>query len=166
MLDIDWGDIDLDKDAYVMTMFPVSSLPSTPAARLQRVEELRQAGYIDMPTAKRLLDFPDIEAEENLSNAAADDVDACISKILDDATPTYPHIEAYQSLDLIMSRAVSAYLFAKHHGADQKRLDMLRRYIDEASAKKAKVIQTQQMMQAPQPAVPQPTAPAVGQPVQ
>lgn len=165
VLDIDWKDIDLERDAYVMQMFPVSSLPSTPSARLQRVEELRQAGYIDMPTAKRLLDFPDIESEENLANAATDDVDACISMILDDATPTRPCIEPYQSLDIIINRATSAYLFAKHHNADEERLDMLRTYINQATAQKAQVIQTQAAMNAPPPNVPQPTAPAVGQPV-
>lgn len=136
LVEIDWKDINLERDQYVLQMFPVSSLPSTPAARLQKVEELRAGGYIDMPTAKRLLDFPDIDAEMNLANSAADDVDACISMILDNATPEMPEIEVYQSLGLIIERATTSYLFAKHHHCEENRLDMLRQYIDKATQQK------------------------------
>lgn len=134
VIELDWKDINLERDEYAIQMFPVSSLPSTPAARLQRVEELRGAGYIDMPTAKALLDYPDIEAELNLGNAARDDVDACISMILDEATPEAPIVEPYQNLELIVTRGTEAYLFAKHHGAEEERLQMLRAFIDNASS--------------------------------
>jgi hypothetical protein len=140
IIEIDWKDIGLERDEYALQMFPVSSLPGTPAARLQRVEELRAGGYIDMPTAKRLLDFPDIDAEMNLANSAADDVDACISMILDDAEPKMPPIEVYQSLDMIIERATTSYLFAKHHDCEEERLSMLRQYIDMATDAKIKTI--------------------------
>lgn len=140
VVEIDWKEIGLERDQYALQMFPVSSLPSTPAARYQRVEELRAGGYIDMPTAKRLLDFPDIDAEMNLANSAADDVDACISMILDDATPKMPPIEMYQSLDMIIERATTSYLFAKHHNCEEERLEMLRQYIDAATNAKIQSI--------------------------
>lgn len=130
---IEWKDIALDDDEAVIQMFPVSSLPSQPGARLQRVQELLQGGFIDMATAKRLLEFPDIEAEQNLANAVLDDVDACISMILDEKTPTLPPIEKYQDVALIVSRATSSYLYAKHHGAEEERLQMMRDYIDLAT---------------------------------
>lgn len=151
VIEIDWNDIDLQRDAYTMQMFPVSSLPGTPSARLQRVEELRAGGYIDMPTAKRLLDFPDITMEEELSNAAADDADACISQILDEATPKRVQLEPYQDVGLLLSRAQAAYLFAKHHGAEDDRLDMLRELIDACAAKKDQLMQAQAAMVAPPP---------------
>lgn len=141
LVEIDWKEIDLERDQYVLQMFPVSSLPSTPAARLQRVEELRAGGYIDMPTAKRLLDFPDIDAEMNLANSSTDDVDACISMILDDAKPEMPPIEVYQNLDMIIERATTSYLFAKHHDCDEERLRMLRDYINAATDMKVKSVQ-------------------------
>ncbi len=141
LVEIDWKDIDLERDQYVLQMFPVSSLPGTPAARLQRVEELRAGGYIDMPTAKRLLDFPDIDAEMNLANAAADDIDACISMILDDAKPVMPPIEVYQNLDMLIERATTSYLFAKHHNCEERRLAMMRQYIDKATSMKVKSLQ-------------------------
>ena len=130
---VEWKDIALKDDEAIIQMFPVSSLPSQPGARLQRVQELLGGGFIDMPTAKRLLEFPDIEAEQNLANAVLDDVDACISMILDDDTPKLPSIEKYQDTSLIVSRATSSYLYAKHHGADEERLQMMRDYIDLAT---------------------------------
>ena len=146
LIALDWKDIGLEKDDYIMQMLPVSSLPSTPGARLQRIQELLDMGIIDMPTAKRLLDFPDIDAEMSLQNAAADDIDACVSQILDDRTPTMPFIEPYQNLDMLIERATVSYLFAKHHGCDEERLDMLRQYINDATEKKLEAMAPPQVL--------------------
>jgi hypothetical protein len=53
--------------------------------------------------------------------------------ILDDDKPTMPGIEKYQDVALIVSRATSSYLYAKHHGAEEERLQMMRDYIDLAT---------------------------------
>lgn len=149
---IKWKDIRLDEDEAIIQMFPVSSLPSQPGARLQRVQELLQGQFIDMATAKRLLEFPDIEAEQNLANAVLDDVDACISMILDDDKPVMPPLEKYQDAALIVSRATSSYLYAKHHGADEERLQMMRDYIDLATNEMTKRMAGMAAMQAGLPA--------------
>lgn len=132
---VDWKDIDLDEDSYVMQMFPTSSLPQTPAARYAKVKEMRQDGFISDAVAKRLLEFPDIEAEMNLGNAAIDDADAVISAILDEEEPELLPIEPYQDLELIIERATAAYLFARHFpDIEKERLDLLRQLIDNAAA--------------------------------
>lgn len=137
VIDIDWKDIDLPLDEYIIQMFPTSSLPQTPAARYQKVKELLQDGFIDKATAQRLLEFPDVEAEQNLGNAAIDDVDYTISMILDEATPKLLPIEPYQNLDLLLTRGTAAYLLARHYAdIEQVRLDLLRDLIDQASAMK------------------------------
>ena len=132
---VTWGDINLKKGEYIGQMFPVSSLPGTPAARRQAVEELRMGGYIDMATAKKLLDYPDLEAELTLANAAIEDVDACISNILDEDTPKREPVDEFMNVPLLLERATAAYLFARRHGADEERLNMMRQLITEASAK-------------------------------
>jgi hypothetical protein len=149
-MEIDWADIDLDRDSYVMQMFPVSSLPQTPGAKYQRVEEMRRDGYVDMATARRLMDMPDIEAEEDLGNAAMDDVDATIGYVLDEDKPKLYPPEPYQNLQLLLMRTNAAYLFAKHHGCDEERLQMLRDLMD----------MTSKMLVPP----PQPTAPMAAGP--
>lgn len=132
-MEIDWANINLDRESYVMQMFPVSSLPQTPSAKYQRVNEMRQDGYIDMATARRLMDMPDIQAEEDLGNAAMDDADAVIGAILDDEKPRLIPPEPYQNLQLVLTRAQASYLFAKHHGCEENRLEMLRDLMDKTS---------------------------------
>lgn len=132
---VTWRDIGLKKGEYIGQMFPVSSLPGTPAARRQAVEELRMGGYIDMATAKKLLDYPDLEAELTLANAAIEDVDALIANILDEDTPVREPVDEFMNVPLLLERATAAYLFARRHGADEERLDMMRQLITEASAK-------------------------------
>jgi len=113
----------------------VSSLPGTPGARLQRVEELRMGQYIDLATAKKLLDFPDLEAEMTLANAAIEDVDAMIGNILDDPTPVREPVDEFMNVPLLLERATAAYLFARRHGCEEDRLRMMRDLISDASGK-------------------------------
>ena len=133
LLKVDWSKIDLKRDQYIMQMFPTSSLPGTPSARYQKVKEMMADGFIDKAVAQRLLEFPDIEAEQNLGNAAIDDADATISYILDEDEPRLMPLEPYQNHELILSRALASYLYARHRGCPENRLRLLRALIDDAS---------------------------------
>jgi hypothetical protein len=135
-IEMDWKDIELEEDDYVLQVFPVSSLPQTPAARYQKVKEMQADGTVDKATANRLLDFPDLESETNLTNAAIDDVDATISMVLDEDKPVLMPVEPFQNLDLMVTRATAAYLYARHHGCDDERLGMLQQLIEQASQAK------------------------------
>lgn len=137
LLEVDWADIDLDRDSYIMQMWPVSSLPQTPSARYQKVKEMMQDGFVDKAVAQRLLEFPDIEAESNLANSVIDDADATISAILDEKEPRLMPLEPYQNLDMIIQRANAAYLYSRHRGCPEERLMLLRNLIDNATAQKA-----------------------------
>lgn len=137
LLTVDWKDVNLSRDSYVMQMFPTSSLPQTPSARYQKVKEMMQDGFIDKPVAQRLLEYPDIEAESNLGNAMLDDVDATISAILDAEEPKLIPLEPYQNLDLIIQRTNAAYLYARHRGCPENRLMLLRQLMDMATGQKA-----------------------------
>lgn len=153
LLEVDWKDVDLKRDDYVMQMFPISSLPQTPGAKLQRVKEMRAEfpSFVTEAVAARLMDFPDIEAETNLINAAIDDVDATISAILDESPPRLMPLEPYQNLDLLLQRATASYLYARHRNCPENRLQLLRNLIDNAAAAKVNLLQT-----------PPPGAPAPG----
>lgn len=155
VVEVDWKDINLDADSYTMQMFPVSSLPQTPSARYQRVKEMLADQMIDKPTAQRLLEFPDLEAEMNLGNAAIDDVDATISLILDEKVPKLMPVDPYQNLQLLVERGTAAYLYARHHDCDEERLEMLRQLISQAT------MGIQATLPPPPPA-PMPMAPPMG----
>lgn len=132
---IPWKEVDLDEDQYVMRAFPTSILPSTPAGRLQKVQELYQAGLFGddereaKAIARSLLDFPDIESAMSLQNAAIDDIKRIIENITDKGKYETP--EPYMNLPLAIRLAQSAYLKGRSDGLPEKRLAFLRQLIDE-----------------------------------
>lgn len=160
-LEVDWKNVNLERDAYAMQIWPVSSLPQTPSAQYQRAKEMMQDGFIDKTVAQRLLNFPDVGMEENLLNAMLDDADATISAILDEDEPKLMPLEPYQNLDLIITRGTAWYLFARHRNCPEERLSMLRQLIDSATAQKAKLMAPPPMPGAPMGA---PGAPPLGPP--
>jgi len=56
--EISVADLDLDDESYILQVFPISMLPSTPAGKLAALQELLAAGTISQETFFRLADFP------------------------------------------------------------------------------------------------------------
>lgn len=139
---IDWADIDLDRDQYEMQCFPTSSLPNTPSGRLAAVQEYVQAGFIAREDAQKLLELPDMEAVSSLYNAAVDDIDYTLERMLmadlddedADNDNVYAPPEAFQHLALGIRRCQAAYLRAKQEGAPEENLELLRRWMVDAEA--------------------------------
>jgi hypothetical protein len=152
---IEWKDCDLDEDKYVMELFPVSMLPSTPAGKLSMIQELVQAGMMDKDVALSLLDFPDLDKFMSLKNAAIDDATMIIGNILEDGEYTEP--DPYMNLGLTVRLATSSYLRAKtQKGVKENNLELLRKFIDRC----------QDLIMGPQGGTPAPGAPqgSTGQP--
>lgn len=117
-------DVMMDPGEYMTFATPSSSLPGTPAARRQAVKELMADGFVDQPTARQLLGYPDLEAEANLANAARNDVDHLIDRLLNgDADVEMP--DKFTNLADFVERGTANLLFARNHGAPEKRLDKL-----------------------------------------
>lgn len=110
MQTIDFADIDLEDDDFIMQCFPSNSLPRTPAGRLAMVQDLINMGYLDKEDSLRLLDFPDVEAVNQLAEAAAEFTSYQLERILDghDELP-----EPFLNLEYALKRAIEQYLFAK-----------------------------------------------------
>jgi len=128
--DRDWSEIELDADEYVMQIWPVSSLPSTPAGKLQTIQEMLQAGLIPQEDAVKLLDFPDLEAVNNQLTAAIEDLDMVIEEMLDEGIYSPP--EPMQNLELGLKRFQSAYLRARINKVPEGNLELLRRWMIDA----------------------------------
>lgn len=127
---IEFEKVDMEENRYQVDAFPVSSLPSTPAARLQTVKEYYESGLIpDRETALSLLDFPDLEAALSLELAAIEDVKRILEKLVEDGD--YEPPEPYMNLALALRMAQSAYLRARNDGVPEKRRMLLLQFIDE-----------------------------------
>ena len=126
---INWKDVDMEEDEFVLKMFPVSSLPSDPSGRLQTITEYMQAGVLSPRQGRRLLEFPDLEAEENLANAQEDWIHMVLESIVDDGKYTVPEPE----MDLLLANELCLEYIAQGHvlGLEEDRLEMLRTFRDQ-----------------------------------
>ena len=133
---ISWKDAQMDLEAFTLKMHSTSSLPTTPAARRQSVQEMYDQGWIDGVEARRLLDMPDLEADGNLAMAARDDIDALVERFLDgeadDAADAYEPPDELQDLGYGVKRMTQAYLRAKLEGCPMERLELFRTWISQA----------------------------------
>lgn len=143
---IDWSEIGLEEDEYIMQAFPVSSLPTTPAARQETIAEWVANGWVSPEEGRMLLDFPDLEHSTNLAVAAIQDIDRTIDHIL--SGKGYLPPEPLQNLQLGVQRCMSAYLQGRTEGYPAERLELLQNWI----------LQAQAMLTPPAP--PAPPAPA------
>ena len=150
---IKWKDINLKKDQYVMKIYPTSLLPTTPAAKLQKVIEMLQAGMLSQQEARGLLDYPDLEAVNSMATASQDDINMLIEEMLEHGNYLPP--EPFSDLELSIKMMQSAYLRAKINKVPEDRLDLLRRYMEECvnlltqmqmAAQQAEMMQQQQQM--------------------
>jgi hypothetical protein len=128
---IEWNDIKLNQDDYVMQCFPVSSLPNDPAGRLATIQEYAQAGFLTPRQARRLLDFPDLEQVENLANAEEDYLTMVFDKIVDDGDYTSP--DPLDDLAMAKQLCLEYYAKGKANNLREDRLELLRRYYGQIS---------------------------------
>ena len=128
---IKWKDVSLDEDKYIMEVFPTSALSSTPAGRLQEIQELLQAGFISQEDGMKLLDFPDLEGYYNMVNSGVEDIEAAVERMMDKGVYETP--EPYQNLGYGVEKMQQAYLLFRRQGAPDAKLDLLRRWMEEAN---------------------------------
>lgn len=121
---IEWKDVDLDDDKYVIQCFPVSSLPNEPSGRLATIQEYIQAGFIDQRQGRRLMDFPDLDQVEGLSNAQEERILSYLDKIVDEGIFTPPD----EYMDPMLARELSLQYINEYmvQNLEEEKLQMLR----------------------------------------
>lgn len=127
---IKWKDVDMKEDQYMMDVFPTSALSNTPSGRLQDIQELMSAGFIGKEDGMKLLDFPDLEGSLNMLNADANNLEKIIEAMMEDGDYFPP--EPYQNLENALRKVQQAYLMFKMQNAPEDRLELLRRYMEDA----------------------------------
>lgn len=128
MESVKWSDVHMNADTYVLRCFAANILPTSPAGRLQKVQEMVQAGWFTMEQGKKLIDFPDIDAEMNQDLSSTDLIMKMIDSILENGTWMSPEPE----MDLMEARVVvqKRIIEAKLKNADPEKIDMLTRWAE------------------------------------
>jgi hypothetical protein len=160
---VDWADIDLTEDSFMMQVFPISSLPNDPAGRLQTIQDYIGAGFLTPREGKQLLDFPDLERVEGLNSAYEEYLQKKLDKMIEDGEMFVP--EPYDDLKLAHELAIEYYQRGKLQDLEEEKLNLLRIFISQIEAL-VKML-TQPPMGAPvpgqlPPGAPGPAAPGPG----
>jgi hypothetical protein len=128
MREIRWRDVHLREDEYVLKLYPTNAFADEPAARMQQVQEAANVGWIDASHAKRLLDFPDLEAARSFEDAS---YDLTMSLIEEMKEGRYIGPEPFMNLAESVKVVQLAYLKLKRDGLPEDRLELLRRWMSE-----------------------------------
>ena len=126
---IKWSEIDLKEDSWVMQAFPTSLLGTTPAGKLDKIQDLIMMQLITPEEAAPLLDFPDVQATMSIKNAPYNDILKTVEMLLQGK---YVSPEPFQNLQLGIKYVQFTYLKYKDSNLSEERLQYLRRWIDEA----------------------------------
>ena len=144
------------KDPFIIQCFSESSLPKTPAGRMQTVTEQVQAGMLTIKEGRRLMRFPDLEQNEKLDNASEERIFKILDAIVEDGKYTPPD----EFIDFQLATQLTVQYINLYHAAnlEERKADMLRDLFKQVQAL------SQAAMPPPMPApAPQagPQAPAV-----
>lgn len=126
---IEWSDVDLEEDQYVMQCFPISSLPNDPAGRLQTIQEFIQAGFIPQSMGPKLMQFPDLEQYESLANAMEDRLEEIFDAMVDegDYSPPEPWFDPARSREMCLQYI----LRGESQDLDPERLELLQTFLSQ-----------------------------------
>lgn len=147
---IDWKDIQLDADEYVMKAFPVNSLSDDPSERFQQIQEYMQAGMISPRAGRKLMSMPDVEMSDALANATEDLLAKVIEEMLDSegTEEDYTPPEPYWDLQLAQQMSLEYLNYAELHNCPEKNVQLLRDFLQ----------QVQELIPPPMPPPGQPMA--------
>lgn len=127
---INWADVDLDEDAYVLRIYPTNMLPQTPAGKLATIEQMMGMQLVSQEEGRSLLDFPDIKKVMNLDNAAYEDLVYIFDTIWAEGEYIGPTPE--MNLEMGAKMAVSYWLKAHKDRAPEQIRDQYTQWIEDA----------------------------------
>jgi hypothetical protein len=163
---INWSDVAMDRDDFVLVCEPVSALSMSKAARFSEVIELMDRKLItSKEEAFSLLEIPDVDASRDLETSDVDVVDKAVAMIL--RGQKYVSPDKYLNLPLAFDRARRHYNKARVDGVAEKRLTVLRQYLSEIEAllqQGKQELEAQQAAAQAQASAPQPGAAPPGAP--
>lgn len=125
-------DVDIPDDHSSIRSFPTNFLPSTPAGKLQSVQEMVAAGFFSQEEALELLDFPDISKAKSIKLAPREAVYKTIEHIIDKGEYLPP--EPFMDLDFAAKTSQNYYLRGRADGMPEDRLDLLRAFMEDCDA--------------------------------
>lgn len=122
---LDWEDVKMDRESYVVQILPASALPTTISGRTATIEHWLNAGFVTKDQALSLLDLPDIQGFSDIRTAHMRRVMHDIEKMEDgEAALPSPMLNLELAKQLVDSEA----LRIESEGADEETMTLFRAY--------------------------------------
>jgi hypothetical protein len=152
---ISFKNVYLADNPFSIQAFPVSSLPDSPAGRLEMISEMQQAGLIDRDRSMELLNLdPDLDEEVNLQTSSLRLTEQYISDMVDNGEKAYHHPSPFMNLQESLALTVKMINNLELNSCPDDRLQLVRNFASEIS----------DMLNPPAPPAPPPGAPPPGAP--
>jgi hypothetical protein len=159
---IDWSEVDMEEDQYILQVLPVSALPQLPSAKQKRVADMMAAGMLTPQEGLELLDFPDVERFVSLARAGKDVIERQLENMLDEGIREAA--EPWMDLQLCLKTGQNAMLKAMNDGAPEENLQLVRDWLLGVHALMQRAQVEQMKLAAAQAAQQGPVAPGPGAP--
>ncbi len=154
---VDWKDANLKRDMYDMAVWPTSILPETPEGKLQMAQEYMNSGFMPKDVAMSQLRMPILNDWIDQETAPRDNIERCLSSILDRAKFIDP--EPVGNIDLCVQMAQNAVLVAQDEDVEPHKVELLQRFLNRSLELQAAAKQTEN---PPTPEAATPGAPVAG----
>lgn len=125
---INWDDVATDAKYYKLRAFPMSRLPTLPAARIQQIQTWYDDGTVDRQTKMRLMDVPDLQGFVDQYTASDNLTHKTIDRILKHKKPLPPC--PYSDLKRALEIAQARYQQEETDELDRPRLALIAQYIE------------------------------------
>jgi len=124
--EINFSDVSIERDKYVVKVFPTSLLPDTPQGKLEQIEALAKAVPGIQEHLLELLDVPDLDSVRNRITAGNRLLEKHIEAMVDKGEPMTPL--PFMKLEQALQQVTLAILQAEHDGVDENNIELLREY--------------------------------------
>lgn len=142
--EIDFKNIKLLDNNYVIQCYDESSLPKDPAGRQARLSEMLAAGEITNQEFRRLSNFPDLEQSDRLANALENRILHALDEIVENGDKNYVDIAPDQFIldpsDLATTLAVNYINLYSTQELEQEKMDVLHQWFTQVQDEKNKAM--------------------------
>jgi hypothetical protein len=147
--DLKYADVRLDREQFVLRVFPTSMLAQTPEGRLAQIQDLINIGFVTQEEGMALLEMPDIERLQSFKNSPRRIIEKLVQQMLDAEDPSNDNAYVYPEpgfpFQLCRDLGLMMWLDAKLDGCPEENLALVWQFITDSATemdKMAKGIQS------------------------
>ncbi len=118
--------MELKGEEFVIRCYPISGYSNHPAYRKQEIVEDMQGGLISPDEGRRLLDFPDLQQEEDLLNAPKERILRILDNIVEKGEEGYEPPDSFMDLQQAKITCLQYYNKFMNEGLEEEKAQLLR----------------------------------------